>query len=139
MTFLYLKGKKYKAQILQMKFEIFCTRIGQNDVNLSETTCIYFIYLFIHSFSGLELPGFFHGSNFLLPWDITVRMERDKWPGLGEANKKSKQKRVPKGQLFHTVSLSAHQDVRGEVTKRQFYFSLFMYLFFFLLTLLFDV
>lgn len=69
---------------------------------------------------GLELPGFFHGSNFLLPWDITVRMERDKWPGLGEANKKGKQKRVPKGQLFHTVSLSAHQDVReqGEVLVR---------------------
>ncbi|XP_029644947.1 protein SMG8 [Octopus sinensis] len=50
---------------------------------------------YVHS-QGLDLPGFFHGSNFLLPWDISLRMEKDKWPGLGEANKKTKQKRIQK-------------------------------------------
>ncbi|KAL5015428.1 hypothetical protein ScPMuIL_009698 [Solemya velum] len=46
---------------------------------------------------GLEQPGFLHGSNYLLPWDLTIRAEKDKWPSVGEtAGKKGKQKRGTK-------------------------------------------
>ncbi|XP_069113163.1 nonsense-mediated mRNA decay factor SMG8-like [Argopecten irradians] len=45
--------------------------------------------------SGLELPGFLHGSNYLLPWDITTKIEKDKWPSVGEmASRKGKQKKI---------------------------------------------
>ncbi|XP_048764668.2 nonsense-mediated mRNA decay factor SMG8-like isoform X2 [Ostrea edulis] len=45
--------------------------------------------------SGLELPGFLHGSNFLLPWDVTVKAEKDKWPSIGETttSRKGRQKK----------------------------------------------
>lgn len=47
---------------------------------------------------GLDLPGFLHGSNFLLPWDITVKAEKDKWPSIGETtSRKGKQKKSSKG------------------------------------------
>ncbi|KAJ8320406.1 hypothetical protein KUTeg_001993 [Tegillarca granosa] len=47
--------------------------------------------------AGLDLPGFLHGSNFLLPWDITIKAEKDKWPSVGEmASRKSKQKKASK-------------------------------------------
>lgn len=46
----------------------------------------------------MDLPGFLSGSNFLLPWDITVQAERDKWPTVGEtSNKKGKQKKGTRG------------------------------------------
>ncbi|KAL3861502.1 hypothetical protein ACJMK2_007534 [Sinanodonta woodiana] len=46
---------------------------------------------------GMDLPGFLSGSNFLLPYDITVRAEKDKWPSVGETvSKKGKQKRATK-------------------------------------------
>jgi len=62
-------------------------------------------------FSGLEMPGFLPGSNFLLPWEVTVQAERDKWPAIGEpvqkkdkwpsvgemATKKAKQKKSSRG------------------------------------------
>ncbi|XP_050413442.1 nonsense-mediated mRNA decay factor SMG8, partial [Patella vulgata] len=54
---------------------------------------------------GLDLPGFLAGSNFLLPWDITVKANKEKWPTVGEtAGKKGRQKRP-------------NRDV-GEVTLR---------------------
>jgi hypothetical protein len=45
------------------------------------------------------LPGFLHGSNFLLPWDITVKAEKDKWPSIGETttSRKGRQKKSNKG------------------------------------------
>ncbi|XP_062606772.1 nonsense-mediated mRNA decay factor SMG8-like isoform X1 [Saccostrea cucullata] len=47
--------------------------------------------------TGLDLPGFLHGSNFLLPWDITVKAEKDKWPSIGETtSRKGKQKKSNK-------------------------------------------
>lgn len=47
---------------------------------------------------GLDLPGFLGGSNFLLPWDITIQTERDKWPTVGEtSSKKGKQKKSSRG------------------------------------------
>nr|XP_022343746.1 protein smg8-like isoform X2 [Crassostrea virginica] len=47
--------------------------------------------------TGLDLPGFLHGSNFLLPWDITVKAEKDKWPSIGETtSRKGKQKKTTK-------------------------------------------
>lgn len=52
--------------------------------------------LYSHT-QGLDLPGFLHGSNFLLPWDITIKAEKDKWPSVGEmASRKSKQKKASK-------------------------------------------
>ena len=43
-------------------------------------------------FLGLDLPGFLGDSNFLLPWDVTVRAEKDKWPAVGEAMGKKSNK-----------------------------------------------
>ncbi|KAK7494187.1 hypothetical protein BaRGS_00014660 [Batillaria attramentaria] len=37
---------------------------------------------------GLDLPGFIPGSNFLLPWDIVVRSERERWPTINETTGK---------------------------------------------------
>ncbi|XP_052717339.1 nonsense-mediated mRNA decay factor SMG8-like isoform X1 [Crassostrea angulata] len=52
--------------------------------------------MYNHS-AGLDLPGFLHGSNFLLPWDITVKAEKDKWPSIGETtSRKGKQKKSSK-------------------------------------------
>ena len=51
---------------------------------------------------GVDLPGFLHGSNFLLPWDITVKTEKDKWPSVGEMSRKSKQKKNVKGTVPFT-------------------------------------
>ncbi|ESO91360.1 hypothetical protein LOTGIDRAFT_228810 [Lottia gigantea] len=56
---------------------------------------------------GLDLPGFLAGSNFLLPWDITLKISKEKWPTVGEtAGKKGRQKR-------------SHKDA-GEVSLRVF-------------------
>ncbi|KAK3104605.1 hypothetical protein FSP39_006005, partial [Pinctada imbricata] len=45
--------------------------------------------------TGLDLPGFLHGSNFLLPWDITVKAEKDKWPSIGETtSRRGRQKKT---------------------------------------------
>ena len=53
---------------------------------------------YISMVTGLDLPGFLGGSNFLLPWDVTVRAEKDKWPAIGEVvGKKAKQKRAKQG------------------------------------------
>ena len=55
--------------------------------------------------TGLDLPGFLGGSNFLLPWDVTVRAEKDKWPAIGEVvGKKSKQKRAKQGTSYQAES-----------------------------------
>jgi hypothetical protein len=35
-------------------------------------------------FAGLDLPGFLQGSNFLLPWDLPVHAERERWPTIIE-------------------------------------------------------
>ncbi|BFZ23591.1 hypothetical protein BsWGS_26630 [Bradybaena similaris] len=34
--------------------------------------------------NGVDLPGFLPGSNFLLPWDICVKNEQEKWPTVSE-------------------------------------------------------
>ncbi|XP_046362085.2 nonsense-mediated mRNA decay factor SMG8-like isoform X1 [Haliotis rufescens] len=63
--------------------------------------------MYMHT-QGLDLPGFLQGSNFLLPWDITVRTEKEKWPTVGEtAGKKARQRRLPIKEV-------------GEVTLRVF-------------------
>ncbi|XP_041359908.1 protein smg8-like isoform X2 [Gigantopelta aegis] len=63
------------------------------------------LYSHIH---GFDLPGFLAGSNFLLPWDITLQAVKEKWPTVGEtAGKKGRQRRVPQKEI-------------GEVTVRAF-------------------
>ncbi|CAG2218840.1 SMG8 [Mytilus edulis] len=58
--------------------------------------CIGKASLYNHN-TGLDYPGFLHGSHFLLPWDITVKAEKDKWPSVGEtASRKGKQKKSSK-------------------------------------------
>ena len=46
--------------------------------------------------AGLDQPGFLHGGNHLLPWDVVVKGDRDKWPTVGETSggKKGKHKKV---------------------------------------------
>ncbi|XP_013398523.1 protein SMG8 [Lingula anatina] len=48
--------------------------------------------------TGIDQPGFMHGSNYLLPWDILVKGDREKWPAINEApgGKKGKNKRGQK-------------------------------------------
>lgn len=59
---------------------------------------IEYVVIFHNKCLGLDLPGFLHGSNFLLPWDITVKAEKDKWPSIGETtSRKGKQKKSSKG------------------------------------------
>lgn len=38
------------------------------------------------TFSGIcEQPGFLAGTNFLLPWDVTVKVQdREKWPAIAD-------------------------------------------------------
>ncbi|XP_052821205.1 nonsense-mediated mRNA decay factor SMG8-like isoform X2 [Mya arenaria] len=67
---------------------------------------------------GLDMPGFLPGSNFLLPWDVTVQAERDKWPPVGETGgkkdkwptvgetgKKGKQKKSSRGKEMTELAL----------------------------------
>ncbi|XP_053379318.1 nonsense-mediated mRNA decay factor SMG8-like isoform X1 [Mercenaria mercenaria] len=64
--------------------------------------------LYSHT-QGLDLPGFLSGSNFLLPWDITVQAERDKWPTVGETSgKKGKQKKGTRGKELTEVNLRVY-------------------------------
>lgn len=36
-----------------------------------------------------DQPGFISGTNFLLPWDVTVKTEaKDKWPTIAETSGK---------------------------------------------------
>ncbi|XP_021346373.1 protein smg8-like [Mizuhopecten yessoensis] len=57
-------------------------------------TCLGKGTLYSHTL-GLDLPGFLHGSNYLLPWDITAKIEKEKWPSVGEmASRKGKQKKI---------------------------------------------
>ena len=52
------------------------------------------------SLTGLDQPGFLHGSNFLLPYDVIITVDRDKWPVLGES-KKGKTRKIHKGKERH--------------------------------------
>lgn len=65
-----------------------------------------FVIFHLLCFLGLDLPGFLGGSNYLLPWDITIQTERDKWPTVGEtSSKKAKQKKSSRGKgLVKTLS-----------------------------------
>ncbi|XP_045596633.2 nonsense-mediated mRNA decay factor SMG8 [Procambarus clarkii] len=41
--------------------------------------------LYSHNAGICEQPGFLPGTNFLLPWDVTVKIEdRDKWPAIAD-------------------------------------------------------
>ncbi|PVD35298.1 hypothetical protein C0Q70_02258 [Pomacea canaliculata] len=52
-----------------------------------------------NSMQGLDLPGFLPGSHFLLPWDIPLCTQRDRWPALGETTSKRGRniRRIQKG------------------------------------------
>ncbi|CAL1543691.1 unnamed protein product [Lymnaea stagnalis] len=55
---------------------------------------------------GLELPGFLPGSNFLLPWDIPVKTEQEKWPSVSEtfgSGKKRQQRKLSKTAPLETA------------------------------------
>ncbi|CAH1774996.1 unnamed protein product [Owenia fusiformis] len=48
---------------------------------------------------GLDQPGFLHGGNFLLPWDLNGKGDKEKWPTVAEmSTKKGKSKRGQKDQ-----------------------------------------
>ncbi|XP_064115140.1 uncharacterized protein LOC135221254 [Macrobrachium nipponense] len=41
--------------------------------------------LYSHNAGICDQPGFLSGTNFLLPWDVTVKIEdRDKWPAIAD-------------------------------------------------------
>lgn len=41
--------------------------------------------LYSHNAGICEQPGFLPGTNFLLPWDVTIKIEdRDKWPAIAD-------------------------------------------------------
>ncbi|XP_064642230.1 nonsense-mediated mRNA decay factor SMG8-like isoform X2 [Lineus longissimus] len=42
---------------------------------------------------GLDQSGFLHGTNFLLPWDIHLKVDKERWPAVSESSKKSKGKK----------------------------------------------
>lgn len=50
--------------------------------------------------SGLDFPGFLHGSNYLLPWEIQPKVQQqestEKWPSIGESSGKKGQHRTKK-------------------------------------------
>lgn len=57
---------------------------------------------------GLELPGFLAGSNFLLPWDIPVKSEPEKWPSVSETfggGKKRQQRKLSKCKKWPDIQL----------------------------------
>ena len=58
--------------------------------------CNLEVFFFQYNVStGLELPGFLPGGNFLLPWDISVKTEQEKWPSVNETYAGGK-KRMPR-------------------------------------------
>ncbi|XP_076452120.1 LOW QUALITY PROTEIN: nonsense-mediated mRNA decay factor SMG8-like [Babylonia areolata] len=59
---------------------------------------------------GLDLPGFLTGSNFLLPWDLPVHVEKDRWPTITETT--SKRGRHPRRAAQKSVSDPAENTVR---------------------------
>lgn len=45
--------------------------------------------LYSHNIGIQDQPGFIPGTNFLLPWDVTVKMEsKEKWPAISEVSGK---------------------------------------------------
>lgn len=64
---------------------------------------------FSSSSSGMDLLGFLPGSNFLLPWDIAVKSEQEKWPTVTEtfgAAKKRQMRKLAKGKIFSSVIMA---------------------------------
>ncbi|KAI8796259.1 protein smg8 [Biomphalaria glabrata] len=60
--------------------------------------------------NGLELPGFLAGSNFLLPWDIPVKSEPEKWPSVSETfggGKKRQQRKLSKSNIETTEAMTS--------------------------------
>ncbi|KAK8373992.1 hypothetical protein O3P69_016213, partial [Scylla paramamosain] len=48
-------------------------------------TCLGPSSLYSHNAGICDQPGFLPGTNFLLPWDVTVKIEdRDKWPAIAD-------------------------------------------------------
>lgn len=61
------------------------------------------MYFFSKSFIGLQdQPGFIPGTNYLLPWDVTVKLEqKERWPALWEGKR--------------PLSLKAKKAIRGKL------------------------
>lgn len=48
-------------------------------------TCLGPSSLYSHNAGICDQPGFLPGTNFLLPWDVTVKIEdREKWPAIAD-------------------------------------------------------
>ncbi|KAG0725670.1 Protein SMG8 [Chionoecetes opilio] len=48
-------------------------------------TCLGPSSLYSHNAGICDQPGFLPGTNFLLPWDVTVKIEdRDRWPAIAD-------------------------------------------------------
>ncbi|XP_059178567.1 nonsense-mediated mRNA decay factor SMG8-like [Physella acuta] len=76
---------------------------------------------------GLELPGFLPGSNFLLPWDIPVKSEVDKWPSVSETfggGKKRQLRKISKPviETVETVSVRVYLGMEYECPRGHRFF-----------------
>uniref|UniRef100_A0A224YEU9 Nonsense-mediated mRNA decay factor SMG8 n=1 Tax=Rhipicephalus zambeziensis TaxID=60191 RepID=A0A224YEU9_9ACAR len=43
--------------------------------------------LYSHNIGIQDQPGFVAGTNFLLPWDVAVKVDKDRWPSLWEGKR----------------------------------------------------
>lgn len=77
--------------------------------------------LYSHNAGICDQPGFLPGTNFLLPWDVTVKIEdRDKWPAIADTlGKKAlllKNKKIRVGDI-HEFSVKIFLGVEYECVR----------------------
>ena len=63
--------------------------------------------MIVLSITGVDQPGFLHCCNFLLPWEVGIHGDKDKWPSIADMSTKKSRRKGPKdiGDLSVTVYL----------------------------------
>ena len=81
--------------------------------------------LYSHSHGVQDQPSFLSHTNFLLPWDVTVKVDsKDKWPAIAESMGKKgqflKAKKGKTGEEKTVKSVNIKQSVGGYYEKENY-------------------
>ncbi|XP_064460631.1 nonsense-mediated mRNA decay factor SMG8-like [Ornithodoros turicata] len=73
--------------------------------------------LYSHSIGIQDQPGFITGTNFLLPWDVAVKFEKDRWPSLWEGKRPQNWKGKKNGKDGYQFTVKVFLGVEYECPR----------------------
>ena len=80
------------------------------DISINVCVCVH-VYMCLCARPGIDQPNMMHGSTFLLPVDVTVKVDCDKWPSFGDnATKKARSRKGVKGWFFVLHTFPFYED-----------------------------